>query len=369
MESAPTTRMVSPQPRGCANAFMRPLVEGSGRGGGQLERRRLVAYLRSVFTFALALTASCLTINAFGPSPLVSEVTGKLEYFLEHKDKIDAVFLGSSRIYQQVSPQLFDATLREGGHEIRSFNFGCSGMGILETSFILDRLLDSRPQRLQWVFIELGGVNLDRLPNEMATIREVYWHDAKRLGILWDQLRWRALREILPHVAIAARRYSNAGLFSERVRQIGKPTQRYTLGEGEDGYIPNPTPQIPAEMIPRLLGDLHGLRAELRENPVRQPEKSDAAIEFFKTMTSSVKARGAQAIYVGTPFPVRYPDFFATDPEPPPALYYDDADQFPGLYSFEHRADHHHLNRRGAEHFTRLLARDFQELLVNGRLK
>jgi len=53
----------------------------------------------------VAFIGTCLLIDSLLPEPGITGVSSKLRYYEAHKDEFDAVFIGTSRIYHQVSPR------------------------------------------------------------------------------------------------------------------------------------------------------------------------------------------------------------------------------------------------------------------------
>ena len=107
-------------------------------------------------------------------------MSSNLRFFQQHRDDFDTVFIGSSRFRHQISPAIFDRTMREAGLPTRTFNFGINGMVPPEDGYVLERLLGARPRHLKWVFIELEELQTKRVPEAEGTRRSLYWHDLKR---------------------------------------------------------------------------------------------------------------------------------------------------------------------------------------------
>lgn len=99
------------------------------------------------------------------PSPEIPLVTSRLENFAKNKDKYNAVFIGSSRIYRHIVPSEFDKLMERRGKEIKSYNFGIYSMRSLESYFFLKKILAMEPKNLEYVFIELENIALN-IPNE-----------------------------------------------------------------------------------------------------------------------------------------------------------------------------------------------------------
>src|SRR2546421_7774800 len=133
---------------------------------------------------ALAFILACAGLNAFLPFPEIDVVSHKLRFFRQHRDDFDTVFIGSSRIRHQISPAIFDRTMRQAGLPTHTFNFGINAMGPPEVGYLLERLLGGKPRHLRWVFIELDELETKRVPEVEGTRRSVYWHDWKRTSLL-----------------------------------------------------------------------------------------------------------------------------------------------------------------------------------------
>ncbi len=74
---------------------------------------------RAVTNSTIAATAflvACIVLHAILPFPEIDGgVSQKFRFFAAHKDEFDTLFIGSSRIYFQISPAIFDRVTRESG--------------------------------------------------------------------------------------------------------------------------------------------------------------------------------------------------------------------------------------------------------------
>src|SRR5262245_31919094 len=93
-----------------------------------------------VAVFALA----AFGLGAISPRQRVPIVTPKLTWMEENADNYDVLFLGSSRTYRQIIPELFDQLMAEGGKTVRSFNLGVDGMRPPEDTYLLEQTLAQR---------------------------------------------------------------------------------------------------------------------------------------------------------------------------------------------------------------------------------
>lgn len=308
-------------------------------------------------------------------------ISPKLKHYRKHQGEWNAVFIGSSRIYRQVSPGTFDHLLQQEGYDVRSFNLGMDGMTLLETSFLLDHIIANQRSTPRWWFIEIGGITSELDHRLGGTSRTAYWHDAKRVHALWGEMeggrrssspgpskftplraqlrhyggvlkRWRA--EFLPHLRLGIQHYSNMGTFSERLAHLG----HWNSGVTANGYRPVQR-NISTAQATVLRHDVEVSRGE----KIRLGIITATTTHLLQDMVATVERSGATPIFIATPLPHKYPVYFATETKQPVVFYYDDPEKFPDLYAAIHRSDDHHLNEQGAELFTRALARDFMSFL------
>lgn len=88
-----------------------------------------------------------------------SRLRAKLEYFEQHQEVFDTVFVGSSYTYRHISPRVFDAELEQlsaGRRRHKSFNLAVDGMHLPATEVLLHHLASAERPRLRHVFLELG---------------------------------------------------------------------------------------------------------------------------------------------------------------------------------------------------------------------
>src|SRR6266496_289050 len=136
-----------------------------------------------------AFLLTCMGLHAILPFPAIDGgVSQKLRFFAVHKDEFDTLFIGSSRIYFQISPAIFDRVMREEGIPTRSFNFGIGGMYLPESAYVLEQLLNTKPRNLKWVFIEYDELQTKWAFENQTSRRALYWADWKRTSLLLRKL-------------------------------------------------------------------------------------------------------------------------------------------------------------------------------------
>ena len=140
------------------------------------------AFLAGIFCSVLL--ACGVAIAAWHPPADVPEVREKLAWFSAHADDYDTLFFGTSRIYREVMPAVFDQATAEAGEPAHAFNFGIDGMFPPEDGYVFDVLRARHPTRLRWVFVELSMFTTGFVDRDPDSIRAAYWHDWKRTKLI-----------------------------------------------------------------------------------------------------------------------------------------------------------------------------------------
>ena len=152
-------------------------------------RKTLIRALTNTGIGAVAFLITCVGLRVVLPFPEIDGgVSQKFRFFAAHKDEFDTLFIGSSRVYFQISPAIFDRVTRESGMPTHSFNFGIGGMYLPETAYLLEQILKLKPRNLRWVFIEYDELQTKWSPENQTSRRALYWADWKRVPLLLRKL-------------------------------------------------------------------------------------------------------------------------------------------------------------------------------------
>ena len=327
---------------------------------------RLRRVARGVCTggcFAVAFTVSVLLIGRAWPFPKVPLVFAKRQYFAENAERIDTIFIGSSRVYSQVDPQQFDAEVAALGGRAQSVNLACSGRWPPESLYFLRQIIALRPARLRWVFIEIMPLNANLETRNDQTLRTAYWHDwlHTRMACVEVLTSPRAAVEkarlVIEHAAIFARWNLRLGAGAEALRErvLPEKPERPAAWIGRAGFQPQTGRQVSAAALPAYLRDL----AQLRRRPPPTPA-SALYTAALRDLAGAVRRAGAEPVFLLTPT-VYASDVIIGLPAGVPVFSFSDPAQYPALYAPEHHYDAWHLNEEGAAEFTSLLAQRFAE--------
>ena len=316
----------------------------------------------------------------------------KWEWLVEHADEYDVLFIGSSATYYGIVPELFDQVMAQRGHPTHSFNFGAGGMTELEAGYVLDRILALEPKKLEHVFIEASGWDLN-IPDDKNAYspRRSHWHSAKHTlvaleslprtpkprpeadGTPRDDWRWRAAQL---HAELFLRRLTAEGQgprIADALLDLGDETLEPTREQlaAERGYLD--LGRLEGEKWDEQSGKFQAKLEQYSQTVKNIGGGNQAKLEVQKfpglartrAQLEEVRAAGAEPIYYTPPRATAlpwayclaqagvYPTFFG----------YNRPGKYPELYEPANHFDANHLRRVGAEAFTRLIANDFADHL------
>jgi hypothetical protein len=343
-----------------------------------------------------AFLLTCTGLHVILPFPAIDDgVSQKLRSFAAHKDEFDTLFIGSSRVYFQISPAIFDRVMREEGIPTRSFNFGIGGMFLPESAYVLEQLLNTKPRNLKWVFIEYDELQTKWASENQTSRRALYWADWKRTSLLLRKLTdvgigavWlpspRKLRDIILcrkgeantykelmfHTAQLEKNFVNVARAADILDCfLGRNTSKWDpkyLGAAGDGYIPKAggMSASQAAAYERALGLAMGTKP-----PVSSI--SPYTVEAYRQCAQKVRAIGAEPIFLITPSATQINIPYRDTKARPPGVVmaFNDPGAYPNLYRSSVRRDQQHLTKSGGEEFTRIMAVNFAELIQAGEVK
>ncbi len=330
--------------------------------------------------FFAAFAACALTIHRLLPFPDIYAVQAKVAWLAQHPDDYDTIFIGTSRIYHQLIPSIFDKLTAERGVPTKSFNAAVDGMRPPEDAYVLDEILKSPHPRLRWVFLESGAVRVAVDPRKRGTNRNVYWHDGERLATLWSeglQVRKESkhlrnkIRDFLGSLSLDL--VEHTGLYLQNMSNFGRassPLQHWLhphwpaiywppLGPQQDGFarIADRT-----QLQGKALLEFRAAMTSTKKRPPVEDYGSQASQAAMQTMLLKITAAKATPVLLIPPT-LSYKNFRPKpDAQPPaPVFNFSDLNKYPELYNEPVRLDTDHLNTAGAEIFTRLVADRFAE--------
>jgi hypothetical protein len=347
---------------------------------------------------AIALTAfliTCIGLRAVLPFPEIDGgVSQKFRFFAAHKDEFDTLFIGSSRVYFQISPAIFDRVTLEGGKPTHSFNFGIGGMYLPESAYLLEQILNLKPRKLKWVFIEYDEMQPYSSPENKTSRRALYWADWERTSLvlrkladagtdalwllnlkkLWDIVLRRkdeadTFKHVIFHTAQFEKNFTNVGrapdILNFLSRRDGDRRDANYLGAAADGYVARPG-EMSANRVTAYQSAL-GLGMRAKTTTFLSPY----TVEAYRQCAQKIRAIGAAPIFLVTPSLKQLNIAYQGDAQPPGGIVmaFNDPQGYPNLYASSARRDREHLTKSGADEFTRVVATNFLQLVRTGEIK
>ena len=338
----------------------------------------LAGYVKQSVIGLIAFLVGALLLNQMIPSPAIPSsvvfIGPKYDYYRAHKDEYDAVFFGSSRIYSQVVPEVFDAIAQADGVSVNSYNFGIPAMRAIDSAVLIEEVLADPPKNLKWVFFEsILDKGYEPIPNA-RTQRAMYWHTWKNTRTAAhyildsdESLPSKAVL-IFSHLLPFTYQQLNVGrLFNQVLPSDFSTEEKQAAAEfrANEGYY-----ALRDQADPNRQDFLHHQATYLKQvsalelvqaEAIGEPYLSANKQRLLKRITQAIRAAGAEPIFVEPPSLHIENDFQAAQQlgAIDTLMSYKDPSQFPQLYKPQNRHDADHLNDAGAREFTRLVAEDF----------
>ena len=348
------------------------------------KNRRPIPVLSSA-AFVFAFFAVNWLIGLALPMQSMPVITPKLTWLREHGAEFDTLFLGSSRTYRQVVPELFDQLMAENGRPSRAFNLGVDGMRPPEDTFLLENALPLLPKP-RLVVVECNEIRVRVRAVDRDTVRQVYWHDWQRQSVITQRAffsddprkrlksRFKEACRLWPdyteHICYWLENTSHLGRGIELLTAATAPTVRPPMGLQDVGPELNGFRILPGheQFEPGELAEYESDLARLLAKPLPDNRGDSVSLAEIAEKRRIIERAGARMVLVIPP----YMDAFAFRPQEgggvPPVLDLSSPQKYPEFYKVENRADSGHLNRAGSELYTRELARQLTELVKGGRL-
>jgi len=312
-------------------------------------------------------------------------IANKERVYFESANKFKVVFLGSSRINHGIDPDTFDKTYRNlTGKKMRSFNFGISGgsVGEIYKSFL--KVLNDDKNELELIIVELVSVSTslkDKFcKSNLHTNRNKYWLDLETFLFslrnlkgqkVGDDISTRAKFRYAKNYAVNyAEKLSNAGMYEDMLnyRLQGYPKKK-GLGPKRNGY--NNINKLESSGAKRA-------RKTFLKNKEQLVEKKKESIKYFQERSSSNKLNESYRAYIdeminmaenkGVKILFLAPPLMGVDTHEEvfpildglPTKYklnLANAKKYPEFYKAANIWDGNHLNNKGAQLLSKLLAK------------
>jgi hypothetical protein len=328
--------------------------------------------------FIVTLMAGATLTSRVDPFRELEQLREKWDYWEQHKDEYDTVFIGTSRTYRGVKPALFDQLTTAAGVPTRSFNFGIDGMISPEDVYVADYVLRDPPKDLRWVFLEVAKFEGNFENRDPINVRTGHWHDWQRTWLCIRSTLWPRQKKVewskwfrpdddqpwpadtaWTHLRLFVSRSLNLGRGAVVVEEllVPRPAKNEILGPERDGFLPYPPD---AGLKGAALAAYEKSLAHRQQVPSKLSPLKPHHQEGVDRVLELAQSTGARPVLFVAPSvgPSRLQPAARTGV---PVLDFYDVLAFPELFVPEVRVDMQHLNARGAEIFTRELAEKFSQ--------
>ncbi len=339
--------------------------------------------LRNVTVFI----AIFLVLNLV-PHPFLSPYYGnkwyatKYEHYMKHHRAYNAAIWGSSRMERQVDPRLLDAALHKYG--ISVFNFGAPGTYNPEEYYLYDKFLDSIEEHpIKYAFLELQPIRDYGEKNKYA-MKALYWRNLDfflfSLSTTLDS--GFGLKREAKFIAGHSLSYFARFLYGWKSLYSSNRQERNLLwiGRNEDGFCPLER----GEALKRDNDRLRERMEELLDDPSVLEERVSLANQAFSEQHEQIvneahlnkllalinksREKGIHLVFVIPPrMGLRYEELLALKNNLPERHIVEVANpkKYPELYKLEFSFDRGHLNKKGAEIYTKYLAVELKKHVFN----
>lgn len=312
-------------------------------------------------------------------------VQAKVDHLLEND--YDTVFLGSSRVYRQLQPQVFDEVVGRGTN---TFNLGGPGFRFPQTYQLCRYLLDSpRADDLRYIVMELDVELGWPSRRNLHTKRVVYWYDLPTF------LRAAEIVSAAPasrrtKLGIHRRQFVtwvdyvfNVGLGEDTVEFLFDRDAHWAkveqagidIAEGRgfrsldedlaadtDGLVGTRHAQLLAD--PEILTTRTERSRAARQKGLASSAPNPALLATYRDLLERAEQRGIEMYFLVPPRRARdyetlLPVLHALPEDR--RLDLSATDRFAALYEMKYSFDVGHLNTAGSRLFTQLVAEEFLE--------
>jgi hypothetical protein len=205
-------------------AWIASRVKDQGTWDRPVRPRRIAAYVAFAFLFSAAIIwrTSHATYPRFSPSPGGDNaLASKTEYYLQHRDEFNVIFLGDSRTYCGIHPAIVDEVAGSKSYNLAAFS------NWLSTQYALVVDIAPKVPKNTVVVISVGYQNV-RFDYDQLLVQRVYpigFEDA--FALIWMGFRGPGIWDnVFYYSSFAHILAQRAELRSLLLQALGQPARR-----------------------------------------------------------------------------------------------------------------------------------------------
>lgn len=320
----------------------------------------------------------------------------KKTYLSTVPGKYNTLFIGSSHIYRQVNPAIFDSIVTSA-EPIHSYNFGIDWMGVQESYYLYQHLMDENTVKWKYAIIELTKLKSVNYSN-LHTTRIIYWQNFDDV-VFSMRCIWQSSFSLPEKLATTSTclisyidRLINIGYLTEAfafnscrstftdkdngviINRGFEPYQSYSLAdtsaESLNNYKTHNRFLADTTVVYKRRETSIAVFNKFESAPVLLKKYNKAYVQKLNEMIHNANQRGVQLIFLLPPrvdenqYNELLPIFAALPANNKIEL--SDARKYPFLYNAGNSFDETHFNVTGSVLFSTLLAQKFS-VLINDR--
>ena len=292
--------------------------------------------------------------------------------------KHNTYFIGSSRFYRQINPLIFDTTLnQQTGDVVVSFNLGAPATFTPQTYYLYENFLNSKlAESTKYCFLELtevDNISADLIDEE----RSSYWITTKEFKFAITSFlknknitQLKKARNISHYLVSFFKSLFHIGHFGQQITEDNYYSPEY-LGSGQNGYYPleeqldfTTNSNVRNNLLKRNKSILNNseIIERRREESVASYNMDGVAIDQIQLqrinhLINKSKEKGIHLFLVLSPRS-KVPELIRLGNSLSKDHFIDlsNPNKYPELYQPEYSFDVGHLNTKGSEIYSRLLA-------------
>lgn len=286
--------------------------------------------------------------------------TSKLNYLLENQDEYNTVCIGPSTVVCNIIPEVFDA---HTNFNTSTFNLGVNGMMYLEMKYALENLLKSDLDVDNYIFLVLDPRAIQ--DRSLHSVRSKYYLDLNDVSIASKYFNDNST-QIYNHLLSFGENFMSVGEIGDII-EFHKNKNNASLPIEEHGFFDLEKQRKKSEkVIQQVRAKTEAIRkTQKRVTPSKSPlkpatEKQEIVIAEMKKVADLVESYGKNIYFLYMPNQTIYrhlPTF--------KNIYMGDGADFPEFFEDENIVNLNHLNRSGAELFSKRMGEIFNELNPN----
>jgi hypothetical protein len=318
-----------------------------------------------------------LVVKSLNPIWGNATLVKKIKYLHQHHE-FNTVFIGSSKIHNQIDPDIFDKVT---SYKTISFNMGCVGLGIPESYLLLDELFENK--NIKYVILEIRSIGHTKLENMHITRNIYYQHPELYLSTLNNALNsnlpfFRKVALFITHTVSFIEYSFNfrlvQGLLDYKIAKDADVEMLYSENKGFD--VPADINLQSFKNNPDEISDRKTLAKVYTSNYYKDQFSDDYNgyyLNILQHYADKAKANGITLIFM-MPSSMREYEYKEVMPlmnqvKDVEKMMMCDPDKFPELYEVENNLEVDHLNRSGTEFFSTYLGQEFNKISSNQNIK